>query len=143
TPRANARQRGWRVACFAAPAMTPVLVDPSLRRARIVRALSLVLVAVMATTIGVFCRGIRARGRTPFTLPSPRRGIVAARRAFRPERPERPGRRPKPGHASGHRAAAASPWSGPPDVIAYLDPSAPGALASLDRHADALAGVAV
>jgi cellulose synthase/poly-beta-1,6-N-acetylglucosamine synthase-like glycosyltransferase/peptidoglycan/xylan/chitin deacetylase (PgdA/CDA1 family) len=126
--------------------MTPVLIDPTLRRARLVRA-SLLLVSVAALlVIALFCRGLRGLGRAPLALPAPRRGLAAARRLPRPPRVPRPvlGRRPKSGRTAG-RGEPPAPTAGyedAPDVIAFLDPTVVGALASLDRHADALAAVA-
>ena len=76
------RVRRWRAACFASPLMTTVLIDPSFRRARIVRLTVAALALLTVGTLVIFGRGLRARAHDPLALPSPRHALAMAGRGF-------------------------------------------------------------
>jgi hypothetical protein len=115
--------------------MTTILLDPTLRRARIAR-VSVAVIAFVAVAIALrSAHELRPRDRAAPTLPSPRRGSKSA------------GRRPPFGHdpAAGQRRRRQQPSidasrdgspavplrapSRPPRVTAFIDPSVAGAVA--------------
>jgi peptidoglycan/xylan/chitin deacetylase (PgdA/CDA1 family)/spore germination protein YaaH/GT2 family glycosyltransferase len=125
--------------------MKTILVDPTLSRARRLRfsvGMSLLLMLAIAA---IFVRGLRPGRAAPPALRSPRKAI-ATRSA-----------RPAAGQLSGHRTArdfpveknfapraiartvVASATGAPPRVIAFVEPSVPGARESLVAHADQIA----
>lgn len=138
--------------------MTTLLIDPTLRRARVVRAIVAVLAAVAVGAIAIGAAELRARERPAPALPSPRRGSKSAGR--RPPFGRRPAagsaRRPEARQSAHPSSATASPAPllatpasptaaarlRPPRVTAFVDPSVTGALASLRAHGSQLAGVA-
>ncbi|HJU24242.1 MAG TPA: hypothetical protein VJ891_17190 [Casimicrobiaceae bacterium] len=64
--------------------MSIVLIDPTLRRARIVRASLVILALVFIGSAALFARRLRAENRDPPSLPSPRKALVSG--AKRPAR---------------------------------------------------------
>ncbi len=118
--------------------MTTVLIDPTLRRARIVRGCLAFLLLFTVGAATIFASGLRGDARVPPPLPSPRKVVQTAGR-----RPVR-GRRPVTGILGRSANARAGDRSEPRprEVIAFVDPSAKGALVSLDRHAEALSAIA-
>jgi peptidoglycan-N-acetylglucosamine deacetylase len=132
--------------------MTTILLDPTLRRARIVRVTVAVLFAASVGAIALCAVALRARERPAPTLPSPRRGSKSAGR--RPPFGQRPaaGQHGRPRKPSIDASASTSAETvtttqigdgvQPPRVTAFVDPSVTGALASLRAHASQISAVA-
>lgn len=135
--------------------MTTILLDPTLRRARIMRATVAVFILVAVGAAALCAVELRARERPGPALPSPRRGSKSSgRRPYfgqrAPVKPERRLRRDAPDaraarpHAPGvgdNRAPRVTN-DGAPRVTAFVDPSVRAALSSLQAHATQLAAVA-
>jgi len=114
--------------------MTTILLDPTLRRARIVRATVAALLFAAVAAIAFCAFALRVRERPGPTLPSPRRGGKSAgRRPYfgqaRPAAGQTRRTRRRSSEAShtverviDHRA---------PRVTAFIDPTVTGAIASL------------
>ncbi|HEX6838070.1 MAG TPA: glycosyl hydrolase family 18 protein, partial [Polyangia bacterium] len=122
--------------------MTTILIDPTLRRARRMRA---TVAVVCAFTVGAMALGaieLRARDRPAPALPSPRRGSKSAGR--RPPFGRRPAAGPPRRLGKPVREPARSPTTKvrAPRVTAFVDPSVTGAVASLGAHASELAAAA-
>src|SRR5581483_599094 len=106
--------------------MNMLLIDPTLRRARLVRATVAAIALVSVGTLAIFARGLTGATRPAPSLPSPRRPAARV-----PNRPL-PGRRPaygRKGPVARERPrvpiARATPRL---PVIAFVDPAARGAL---------------
>jgi len=124
--------------------MTTILLDPTLRRARIVRATVAVLVFAAVGTTAWCAVALRGHARPAPTLPSPRRGSKSAgRRPYFGQRPAagQPRRLRKPSNdASGAVDVAID--QRPPRVTAFIDPTVTGALSSLRAHASQISAAA-
>src|SRR5258706_28513 len=120
--------------------MTTLLIDPTLRRARIVRTCLVFLVVFVVGTTTLFIRGLRAIPRAPLALAAPRRAAeMAGRRAIRGQRPVsgQRGARPTPSTSADRTPATAARPARRRALIAFADPPVPGALRSLARHSGA------
>lgn len=129
--------------------MTTILIDPTLRRARIMRVTVAVLLLATVAVVARSALELRPRERAAPALPSPRRGSKSAGRrpvfgqrpaAGQRRRPLQPaiGARQSGAVATGHAATLRAP-----DVTAFIDPSVVGAIASLKAHATRITTAAV
>jgi cellulose synthase/poly-beta-1,6-N-acetylglucosamine synthase-like glycosyltransferase/peptidoglycan/xylan/chitin deacetylase (PgdA/CDA1 family)/spore germination protein YaaH len=124
--------------------MTTILLDPTLRRARIVRATVAVLLLAAVGATALCAVELRARERPAPTLPSPRRGSKSAgRRPYFGQRPAagQPRRLRKPS-IDASSAADLVLDRRPPHVTAFIDPTVSGALTSLRTHASQISAAA-
>src|SRR5438445_1655066 len=118
--------------------MTTILLDPTLRRARIMRVTVAALTTIAVAALALCALELRAHERPAPTLPSPRRpSKTSGRRPYF-------GRDPVTGRGLAHKPpplahAIAELTDGaaahPAEVIAFIEPSVAGALASLRAHA--------
>jgi peptidoglycan/xylan/chitin deacetylase (PgdA/CDA1 family)/spore germination protein YaaH len=119
--------------------MNLLLIDPSLRRARLVRVAVGALASLTVAAALVFAYAVTRPSAVSLRLPAPPPAPFSARR-----RPVR-GQRPAAGQLAPTRAAIAGvplPLDGALRVTAFVDPAQPGARASLERHGAALSAVA-
>jgi cellulose synthase/poly-beta-1,6-N-acetylglucosamine synthase-like glycosyltransferase/peptidoglycan/xylan/chitin deacetylase (PgdA/CDA1 family) len=124
--------------------MTTILLDPTMRRARIMRATVAVITVSLLGVLAICAIDLRAANCAAPTLPSPRHGGKSAGR--RPVYGQR--RRSETATTPLDRRAPSSLFANdgalePPAVIAFLDPSVKGAISSLQRNAPRIASVAM
>ena len=126
--------------------MTTILLDPTLRRARIVRITVAALLAIGLAFAGFCAAALRAVPRAAPALPLLRRGSKSAgRRPVCGQRRPVTGQRALPGlpRSRRRRATEITRTFAPPEVTAFVDPTVPGALESLRAHARQIETAAV
>jgi cellulose synthase/poly-beta-1,6-N-acetylglucosamine synthase-like glycosyltransferase/peptidoglycan/xylan/chitin deacetylase (PgdA/CDA1 family) len=124
---------------LCAAVMANVLLDPTLRRARIVRTTVAVMLVGSAGFAAISAVELRPRDQPALVLQTPRRPSKSSRRqpvcgrcpVTGRAHPHRPTSRRAP-EVSAHRRRAFAP----PEVTAFVDSSVAGSLESLRRHAD-------
>src|SRR3954447_5068982 len=102
------RANRWPASCFAPPAMTTILLDPTLRRARIMRVTVAALTVVAVAALALCAFELRATERPAPALPSPRHaGKTSGRRPYF-------GRDPVTGRGLAHKPPAAAKMAAAP-----------------------------